>query len=54
MFQQGQVRNSRLITETSKMGVDATKPLKQAKKFERIDVPSETNKRVLKLIEKIG
>lgn len=47
-------RDSRLITETSKMGIDATKPLKQAKKFEMIDVPSETNKRVLKLIEKIG
>ena len=38
---------------TSKIGIDATKPLEELERFERINVPPEVEKKILDLIEVI-
>lgn len=37
---------SLLVTKTTKMGIDATKPLNELARYERIDVPEEVKKRI--------
>lgn len=37
---------SLLVTQTTKMGIDATKPLKELIRYERIDVPEDVKKRI--------
>lgn len=37
---------SLLVTQTTKMGIDATKPLKELERYERIDVPEEVKIRI--------
>jgi 2,5-furandicarboxylate decarboxylase 1 len=41
------------VGKTAKIGIDATKPLDELERFERIDVPAEVKKKVLGLV-KIG
>ncbi len=41
-----------LVTKTSKIGLDATKPLGEPEKFERIRVPPDVRKRVEAIIKK--
>lgn len=43
----------RLVGSTAKVGIDATKPLKELASYERIGVPAEVNKKILRLIEVI-
>lgn len=40
-----------LITKTSKLGIDATKPLDQPERFEKIDVPPKVRERVMEVIK---
>ena len=40
-----------LVGRTAKIGIDATKPLAELEKFERIGVPTEVEKKILKLLE---
>jgi UbiD family decarboxylase len=42
-----------LITRTSKLGIDATKPLDQLDRFEKIDVPPEVRERIMDIVKKI-
>lgn len=37
---------SLLVTQTTKMGIDATKPLKELARYERIDVPEEVKRKI--------
>jgi 2,5-furandicarboxylate decarboxylase 1 len=41
-----------LITKTAKMGIDATKPLTETDRYEKIDVPGEVKERIANLIKK--
>ncbi len=43
---------SQLTTRTAKIGIDATKPLSELKKFERIDVPQRVKQKIWKIMEK--
>jgi len=43
-----------LITETSKIGMDATKPLSDADKFEKIRVPPDVAEKVEKILSGMG
>ena len=38
------------IAKASKMGIDATKPLKERERFEKVDVPKDVRERVRKLL----
>ena len=40
-----------LISKTSKLGIDATKPLDQPDRFEKIDVPPATKEKVMEVIK---
>ena len=46
-------RSTQLVTMTSKIGLDATKPLDEPEKFERIRVPPEVRKRLEDIFTKI-
>lgn len=39
-----------LITKTSKLGIDATKPIDQPERFEKIDVPPKVREKVMEVI----
>ncbi len=41
---------SRLTTRTAKLGIDATKPLSERGKYEKVDVPSEVKLKVARLL----
>ncbi len=41
---------SQLVTRASKMGLDATKPLAEAERFERIDVPAAVKEKIRRLL----
>jgi 2,5-furandicarboxylate decarboxylase 1 len=43
---------STLITKTSKLGIDATKPLEDHERYEKIDVPEEIKSKVRPLIDR--
>jgi len=43
---------STLITKTSKLGIDATKPLKDYERYEKIDVPEEIKSKVGPIIDR--
>ena len=43
---------SQLTTRTAKIGIDATKPLSELEKFERIDVPQGVKQKIWKIMEK--
>jgi 2,5-furandicarboxylate decarboxylase 1 len=43
---------SQLTTRTAKIGIDATKPLTELEKFERIDVPQGVKQKIWKIMEK--
>jgi 2,5-furandicarboxylate decarboxylase 1 len=43
---------SQLTTRTAKIGIDATKPLSELGKFERIDVPQGVKEKIWKILEK--
>jgi len=43
---------SQLTTRTAKIGIDATKPLSELEKFERIDVPQEVKQKIWRILEK--
>ena len=40
------------VGKTAKIGIDATKPLEELERFERIDVPMEVKEKILNLVEK--
>ena len=42
---------SLLATRASKMGLDATKPLSEAEKFQKIDVPAAVKEKIRRVIE---
>ena len=41
------------IGRTAKIGIDATKPLKELERFERIDVPLEVKKKIAQVIKRL-
>jgi 2,5-furandicarboxylate decarboxylase 1 len=43
---------SQLTTRTAKIGIDATKPLSELEKFERIDVPQGVKQKIWRILEK--
>lgn len=43
---------SQLTTRTSKIGIDATKPLSELEKFEKIDVPQGVKQKIWRIMEK--
>ena len=43
---------SQLTTRTAKIGIDATKPLSELEKFERIDVPQGVKQKIWRIMEK--
>ena len=42
-----------LITKTAKLGIDATKPLDQLDRFEKIDVPPDVREKVMDIVKRI-
>ncbi|MFC2002834.1 UbiD family decarboxylase [Chloroflexota bacterium] len=49
----GKVELGRLVGRSAKLGIDATKPLKELPTFERIGVPAEVNEKIIRLMEVI-
>jgi len=43
---------SLLLTKTTKMGIDATKPLKELARYERIDVPEEVKSKIARKMKR--
>jgi UbiD family decarboxylase len=41
---------SRLVAQTAKIGIDATKPLNELKRLERIDIPLKTKRKILNMM----
>lgn len=41
------------VTQTAKIGIDATKPLKELERFQRIDVPAEVKKKVFIMLQEV-
>ena len=41
---------SRLQTRTAKLGIDATKPVSEREKYEKVDVPSEVRLKVARML----
>ena len=44
---------SSLITRTAKLGIDATKPLAELERFEKVDVPAAVKEKVSALLERL-